>query len=498
MKKRLLSVILLCALLTSALASCGGTTPADETTAPTGETTAPVEEDSPFEKDSLPADLDFGGESIRVLYRDDVLNAFYVGEQTGDIVDDAVYRANRAVEERLNVKFEITTQAGSANADRTTYMATITNSVLAGDDVYDMSGVLTYNVPTLIQNGVLLDLTNVKYLDLDKPWWVQDLKELASVGNRLYFVSGDICLELTQRIYCMLFNKELADTLKVGDVYGLVRDGNWTLSKMEELGKVAYSDLNGNAAVDVEDRYGVVINDNNHGAGFLASCNMTLTTPDADGFQRMDYGTEHDIEVIQKIVPIFNNNDGFFYSKKTDSAGNTLEQEPYYEMFKDNRLLFTAAELNQVCTVYRDMQAEFGVIPFPKWDEAQDQYYTLARNVYSSFVILQTCKKTDAVGAVMEALASENYRSTSPTYFETALKVKYSRDDDTSQMYDLIKSGLKFNFGFTFSVFTSNMANKFQDMITNNDVNWASKYAAFKDTADASLQKFYDTVLSFE
>ena len=146
----------------------------------------------------------------------------------------------------------------------------------------------------------------------------------------------------------------------------------------------------------------------------------------------------------------------------------------------------------------RDMKSDYGVIPYPKLDEAQDGYYTLARNVYSSFGIPKTCTDPDMVGAVMEALGSENYRTTSPVYFETALKVKYSHDDVTSQMYDIIKNGLKFNFGFTFNAATGNFANNFVDAVRKGDGNWASTYASKKDAAEQKLQKFYEDVAALD
>lgn len=500
MKKRLIAIIVLISIETMLAASCGGgetSETAAGTTAAASETTA--ETTSQFISDELP-DLDFKGESINVLYRDDVLSSFYVVEQTGDIVDDAVYNANRAVEDRLNLKFAVTTMPGSANADRTTFMAAITNSVLAGDNSYDLCGVLTYNIPSLIQQGVLSNLLDVNYLNFDKPWWVQDLTELATIDGKLYFASGDVSLELTQRIFCMLFNKNLAASLNVEDIYGLVNDGKWTLDKMKTIGAAAYSDLNGDSAVDPTDRYGVVLNDYNHPSGFMGSLDMTITSIGSDGMQHIDFGTEHDIEVIQKLVSVLNDNNGIFFNSASDADANKVaaNHEVYRSMFKDSRCLLISTEFYQISTIYRDMKDEYGVIPYPKYDETQDDYYTLARNVYSSFVIPKTCEKTDAVGAALEALGSENYRTTSPTYFETALKVKYSRDDETSQMYDIIKNGLRFNFGFTFNAVTNNISNLLITALINNDTNWASKYASQKDASESALQKFYEDVRSFE
>lgn len=203
MRNRLAILITLMIGLNSALAACGDSASdnavdsANDTDGNTAQTSA--SDDGSL--DNLP-ELDFEGEVINVLYRDDVVNSFYVGESTGDIVDDAVYAANRAVEERINVDFNLITQAGTADADRTTYISAITNSVMAGDNAYDLTAILTYNIPTLIQSGVLLNLLDVQYLDFDQPWWVGDLTEMATINGELYFASGDVSLELTQKIFC--------------------------------------------------------------------------------------------------------------------------------------------------------------------------------------------------------------------------------------------------------------------------------------------------------
>lgn len=73
MKKRFISLVVLLAMGTIFVSSCGqgSNKPGDVTTNDnSSETTAPADDD-PFEKDSLP-ELNFNGETINVLYREDV------------------------------------------------------------------------------------------------------------------------------------------------------------------------------------------------------------------------------------------------------------------------------------------------------------------------------------------------------------------------------------------------------------------------------------------
>lgn len=135
------------------------------------------------------------------------------------------------------------------------------------------------------------------------------------------------------------------------------------------------------------------------------------------------------------------------------------------------------------------MNDEYGVLPPPKRDEAQDGYFTLARNVYSSFGIPITAGDTELAGAFMEAAASENHRTLAPAYFETALKVKYARDEESARMFDLIKSGMKFNLGYTYHQVVG-ITDLFVDSIRDNKTDWASAYTAREKTSVSNIEKF--------
>lgn len=66
------------------------------------------------------------------------------------------------------------------------------------------------------------------------------------------------------------------------------------------------------------------------------------------------------------------------------------------------------------------------------------------------FAIPSTCRKAEAASAVLEAMAAETYRTVTPAYFEIALKTKYSRDDDTSRMLDIIVGSVKFDLAYIY------------------------------------------------
>lgn len=50
------------------------------------------------------------------------------------------------------------------------------------------------NTISLATQGLLLDLYNVDYLALDKPWWDQRATENMIIADKLFITTGDISI----------------------------------------------------------------------------------------------------------------------------------------------------------------------------------------------------------------------------------------------------------------------------------------------------------------
>ena len=95
----------------------------------------------------------------------------------------------------------------------------------------------------------------------------------------------------------------------------------------------------------------------------------------------------------------------------------------------------------------------------------------------------------------MEMMAIEGYYSVYPAFYETALKVKYSSDDQTAKMFDLIREGQSFDLGRVYStaVFDS-MPGKIRGMITDNNTKWMSWYKSIEKVFTKKLDLFIETL----
>ncbi|MBQ5354976.1 MAG: hypothetical protein IIU08_03805, partial [Clostridia bacterium] len=94
----------------------------------------------------------------------------------------------------------------------------------------------------------------------------------------------------------------------------------------------------------------------------------------------------------------------------------------------------------------RDMEVDFGILPYPKYDEDQSRYYTTILRRYTVSAVPATAKSADNAALILEALSEEGNRSIIPKYYEIALKGKYVRDESSSQVLDLVKDSLYLEF----------------------------------------------------
>jgi len=157
---------------------------------------------------------------------------------------------------------------------------------------------------------------------------------------------------------------------------------------------------------------------------------------DENDMLEFNMNTEKNVEKLIRIATMVYNNEGFLNKKATGTNSGGLE------VFKSGRALF----YNEVVSVVgslRDMEDDFGIIPGPKYDEAQTEYYSLGGNPY--FMLVPVCAPDlDKTGLMMEALAYESVGIIDVAFYDTYLSTKTTRDEESSAMLDIIFGNLTY------------------------------------------------------
>ncbi|MBQ8508849.1 MAG: hypothetical protein IJ493_02970 [Clostridia bacterium] len=478
---------LMLALLTAAgCASCGSEV--SEDTTDTGTDTTIAEETGVRDdvKDSLPEGLNFNGETIRISSRDtqDYRNVETVGEESGDVVSDAVYARNRSVEERLNIKLEFYHLGDSTS----TYSELVRTAILAGEDAYDYIGAVQWAGMPYAVEGLFMNLADAPYLDYDKPWWNENYMDTISIDSSTrYMLMGDISVFALRNLSSMFFNKTLYENL-YGDpngLYEIVMNGEWTHDKLCKMITEAYQDLNGNGEVDKEDILGDGGNMDTQADHYSYTAGLKLSERGSDNYPTLVTDQSRNVSVIEAIYKLYYETKGFYIFDGSEQETTQLSQ------FTDGRMLFLG-ERFYAAERMREMTDPYGIIPYPKLNEEQESYLTLVHDSTTLFCIPVTNTKFDTTCAVLEAMCAETYRTVTPAYYEVALKVKYTHDEISAQIIDMIHENIVTDFVYANNYALNSLGTIARIALHGKNSNYMSNYDSRVSQTKAGIQQLID------
>lgn len=484
---RIICLLLIAFLAFSSLYACASSpdnTPGN-TDAP-ADTTA-VSEESTRIPTGLP-EGDYKGYDYRILCNGTDYNIHWYAkdidteQENGDVINDAVYIRNRTVEELYNVTITGLPQKDPA--------AVANKSITAADNMFDLvSGSLSANTCMLAQKGMVVDLFEVNYLDLEKPWYDRlSVKEL-SIGGRLFAVISDLTIMDKDATWIIMFNKNMVQNFNLDDPYRLVDSGNWTLEKMYSMMESASADINGDSIYDDTDSYGLITQVNANGIGFLNGAGEYIARKDADDLPYISMYNERSVAVMDLILkiqadPVFTiRAEDWMKKYPNDTVWNGMQ----LVVFNTDRGLFYYAGMNRV-SLLRDMQTDFGILPVPKYETTQEAYHVMVEAwCTNSTAIPITATDLERTAVVLEALTAESYYTLRPAYYDVALKTKYARDEESGRMLDLIFSSRCYDIGYVYGWGSLNTVPN--TLYSAKSTDFTSQYAKVEKNALKALEK---------
>lgn len=482
-----ITALILALLIIMPAAACGdknNSTNAVTTAAETAAVTEAEESDSLDSRknisDNLP-EADFEGADFLTLVQATFEYDAGIEELTGEVLDDEIFNRNQRVEERFNVK--ITVESGG---DATVMSQKINKSVKAGDDAYDLCMAHIIQTGTDITNGLFYDWMEIPNIDITKPWYPQYAVEASTVNGKLYALISDAALTSVIQTYCVYFNKNIASDYNIesDDIYSAVRDDRWTIDTMSEYVKPVYQDLNGNGKKDESDLYGnktLLF----YSFNFLWAFEQPAVTINNDEIS-LALNTEKMVDILNRLYDFYYTQDGVFLTEYVKSK----------EMFAAGESLFLMCHFLPAMEELRSMEQDYGIIPFPKWDEAQTTYKTTVDGSFDVLVVpvTVTTEGLDMVGMITEALSADSWKNVLPVFYDIALKVKGTRDAESVEMIDIILNGRVVDFswiytgwgGFNFVIY---------DLL--NTKKSGGDFASFYEKNEKSKTKVYEKAFDF-
>ncbi|MBR5285839.1 MAG: hypothetical protein IKU30_02980 [Clostridia bacterium] len=499
--KKTIAILLLAAMLAFCFASCEAPEATDESSASSQSSSAVSNAGNSDASDdymNIPIEVkDLGGREINVLcYNFGEGSASILG-YTGEIMYDeenpsAVDEAKKIVVDKIESLYNVKIN-GEYNPIGQYNSSIIKNQVTSGLHYYDIVFDALCSAAAMATEGLQVDLTTISTLDLSQPWWDQNAVKDLSIGNKLFFVCGDINTFDDQGTFCVLFNKTLKSKLGVEeDFYQLVRDNKWTMDKFEEICKdnITY-DSTGDGILDEHDtwalgteRYNIFIQ--------LVGAGQHIAGKDANDLPYLvvDREPEATYTILGDILEFYNQDNVVMVANtpKYENKGySNVWEATVHKAFVEGRELFYMCGLFNAAS-FRVMEDEFGILPIPKYSEIQDRYYHTVQSGHNTMMhIPTTTPDLEDLGLVISALAKESKKYVTPAYYDVQLKYRDSRDDESGEMLDLIFATRSFDIADAY-----NWGGIRDQYLKIDQSNIASRFDSTLSASKMVLEKFIE------
>lgn len=485
MMKTKLAQLLLLSMIAASVTACGGEGSAAVTNeVPTTDTAAAVETEEAGALDGL-AVQDFGGHTFGVLATNDAANNRHydiatAGEENGDILNDLVYARNRAVEEKYNIT--ITT----ADDEYAKVMDIIRQQVQGGLSDYELY-LADGHATMLAAEGYFADMHAISTLDLSRPWWNQKAVSALSIEGKVYFSTGDINPTTMMSGGGLVFNKSLFSNNDIAYPYDTVRAGKWTIDALLSLTKDMSQDLDGDGTMSPEnDRYSLSSWCAASPFAFFYGMGGMMSKKGSDDIPVLDWDVDRISAIYEDIYTLIIGQKSYFV---TDGS----KYDTNFKCFSDGHAYFNQISLLTIDRNLRDMEDDYGIVPIPKFDEAQKDYLAYVNAASNLAMIPSSAENPERAGLLTDALAAGAYDMVTPSLYEIITKSRNVRDEESAEMVSIITGNI------VFDPFYLNLLDGYgilQERLTAKSESIASALESKRSAAEKSLEELVDAYKS--
>ncbi len=471
-------------LLTALLAASCGEAPVSPAEPSSSDTTEPVTEEVTtdyLEGLDLPR---YEGKTFTLLgpYHAE-RQTFASDSETGEPVNDALYRRDREIEELFGVKIEtILSKDPQGDASRT---------AMAGDDAYQVViGTMAAVQKNLALKNLSMNLLDLSALQLDRPWWCEQALENLTVKDTMFFTTGPITPQFYFGGQVMAMNLKLAEDYKVTNVGKLVLDGGWTLDKLEAYLKGTGSDVNGDGVYGKDDKFGLVMESSVGAVGYYVGAGQKLCTVKGSSVS-VDITNEKSVSLIERLAKLLASNTVY----DTCAHKGEVDINYFVNMFTEGRSLFAASSMSHVIVSFRSMSDDYVILPMPKLDADQDAYHTYSNPwCLGGVSVPVTVSDPDMTGNILEAMAYLSWKYVRAAQYDVTVKAKVAREPDADQsaILDMIfdSSYYDLNGIMTFG----DSSNLVMNAITGKTSSFVSDYEGMKGQVQNAIESYLKVV----
>ncbi len=454
---RKIVLFLLIAAMLVPLAACGGDS--QKTPADTGASSGTAPDETEAEQSKTEAELvleglperDFDGAELHIAYAS-TYQEFDRSKIKGEIFNDAVYERNDMLEKKYNIEItaESFAQADSIGGPGRQLETRLREDAMTGECDYQIIADTPYFVNDCAVDGIYRDLYTVPWLDFSASYWDHEAVKMFTIAKKLYIAMGALCIGNYGSSGVLFLNRDLATDLNLPDLYEMVWAGEWTIDRMTECSEAAMIDLNGDGAMDYDnDQWGTIFNHPQFYPVFPIALGFHYSQRTEDGSYDIVTGSEQNLHVLEACRDLVDSGVlGWDWENflKLRPLGNCSGDY----IFNEGRALF---EFQSVSTELADIGFEYGILPVPKYDTAQENY-TTSSHCYGATVVavprILSEEDVDKAGFMLEMMSALSEVTTFPTYVEKLLELKKSPDPDSTRVLRMIFANMTYDFVYSY------------------------------------------------
>ena len=412
--------------------------------------------------------IDFGGRTFIIASRNDgqgydTTPEVWVETITNDSYNDSVFERNKLMNELYNCTIEVDENGQNGYAA----------DFASGGGKY-IASTMQYGMP-FTGPGYY----NILSLDIDftKSWWDQNYINDLSYDGKLYSIVGDFARKAIECTWVITFNKTVYENSGIqDDIYQLVRDKKWTMDKMLEMNQKALRDVNNDQKYDIgsaedSDIIGFASSEFSYRA-FFFGCGERYVTKNESGKFVNAINLGKGSEVVDKIITLAN-----------DYSYQTAGYMAYQNAFKANKVLFMGEVLNVISYLSDTEGLEFGVVPFPLYDENQSRYYVHVNNHLPAYGIPTSFADTQIIADFWTLFAAHS-KYTVREAFVNSCKYVWTSDEENGEMVDIILDSRVYDPGYNW-----NMADSFEGYLTQMVESGRNQYTTITKRVSSGINE---------
>lgn len=485
--RRTLAALLVIAMLILPLAACkdnGNEGP--QTSGNVAVTTAP--QTSVETEGYDPEGRKYDGYTYRILRYDSEKQGGWVGrpndifneDHTAGILEEAVYRRNKLVEEQLGVTIELFTS-------HKTFVDDVGKSAADPSAAYDLLLPRLNDVAKLLTNDYIRDWKELE-LDTTYSWWDKNSIDTFTMAGRVFAMSSDLTFVDKLSSLAVIVNQANAEKLQLQSLIPLVQKHEWTVDKMLEFANYATTEISGVKGLYTQ-------NDNSY--YFLHSAGIETVTIEDDKLV-CNLNNDRAITVLQKAYAALN---AEYCRNRQYDNGKTTSTSDFVQGFvqQEGGGLFMLRSVESFYEIVKHT-TDYVVLPMPIYDDNVKEYCSSV-NGYTAVALClpKTCSRDtdDRTTDVIQLLSMYSNREVMPKLYNVVLGTRFAGSADNSEMLRLIFSNRLYDRGLYWSAGIRNTVIITKGAIANAESTVASTITKNLNSINGALANIYDKALTY-